>query len=97
MVVVLDERVWLDVLPALENKNRFSILKLLLEEGKKSWSEITTGLGLTPGNSTHHLNVLLDRELVSNSYMTPEGEETDYSHYELTELGITVMERLLRE
>ena len=81
----LSKKDWLEVFTALENENRYNIVMLLKDEGEKSFTYIQQKLQLSPGNCAHHMNVLFNKGIVFNSYITPKDNETEYSFYELTD------------
>lgn len=86
---------WLNVLPALENAERFNILLMLVEKQRIAFSQILTERELTPGNCAYHLNKLMKAGLIDNSYQTPTKPSKEYSFYGPTDLGKQVIEKLL--
>ena len=91
----LNEKEWLDILPAIEGKNRFKILQYLREHGKTAFSQVQRDIGLSSGNCSHHLNILFKANLIDNSYDNSDGERGEYSYYHLLPLGEFVMDTLL--
>lgn len=62
-------------LGALAAPDRLRIIRLL-REGPRNVGEVAAGLGIAVVNASHHLNVLLDAELVCNR---KEGRHVVYS------------------
>ncbi len=96
---MLDAKEWLDVFPALDNKLRFNMLLFLCDKGPKSFSMLKKQFNITPASVLHHLDKLMDAELITNSYkQPPPGDETkEYSYYEITERGKEILKILLEE
>lgn len=86
---------WLAVFPALDNVKRFNILIWLVNEGSKSFSQVRKKFSLSSANTRHHLDKLMQAQLIINSYKTPTVESREYSFYKITDLGKTVMTKLI--
>lgn len=92
---MISTNVWLNVLPALENVERFNILLMLVEKRRMAFSQVLKERELTPGNCAYHLNKLMKAGLIDNSYQTPTEPSKEYSFYGPTDLGERVIEKLL--
>ena len=90
-----DPKKWLAVFPALDNVQRFNILIWLASEGSKSFSAVQKKFGLSSANTRHHLDKLMQAQLIINSYKTPTVERREYSFYKTTDFGETVLTQLL--
>ena len=90
-----DAKERLDDFPALDNEVRFNILIFLANEGPKSFSEVKKEFNIPPSSVEHHLDKLMDAQLISNSYRTPSSETREYSYYDLTDRGKTILSILL--
>ncbi len=92
--LVLNQEEWLEILPALENVERFNILIYLVNYGRKAFTQIKEARDLSPGNCTYHLNKLMKAGLIVNQYHQSE-ETREYSYYEATEKAKEVIEALM--
>ena len=92
---MINSKDWLDVFPALDSMFRWNILLWLNTEAPKSFTSIQKKFGLSPGNTKHHLNKLMQAGLIVNSYVPPTNEVKDYSFYTPTPKGIEILEILL--
>jgi DNA-binding MarR family transcriptional regulator len=93
--LVLDKEEWLEILPALENVERFNLVIFLANAGRKTFTQIKEARDLSPGNCTYHLNKLMKAGLVVNQYHQRE-DTREYSYYEATDKAKEVLEALLQ-
>jgi DNA-binding MarR family transcriptional regulator len=94
---LLDAKEWLDVFPALDNEVRFNMLIYLSNEGPKSFSQVKKEFKIPPSSVEHHLDKLMNAQLIINSYRTPSADAREYSYYHLTERGKKILAILLED
>lgn len=92
---VLEAKEWLDVFPALDNEVRFNMLIYLANKGPKTFTQIKKEFTATPSSVEHHLDKLMNAQLVLNSYRIPSDEAREYSYYEITPRGKQILSILL--
>jgi len=87
---------WIDVFPALDNPERFNILIYLSNNGPKLFSEIKTEFKIESSSSVeHHLNKLMNAQLIENSFKKPPNGARGHSYYTVTERGQKILDILL--
>lgn len=82
-----------NALKGLSDKNRQEILVFLLEEGEKSFIEISKELQIPKSNLSHHIKALTRYGLVYNFYKEDEFDEK-YSYYAVSKLGKKILKYL---
>lgn len=83
-----------NAIKALCDEKRQAILVYLLEEGAKSFIEITNELEISKSNLDHHLKVLMRYGLIYNYYSKDKFSDK-YSYYEISKLGNRIINNLI--
>ena len=76
-----------------DDEIRQGILTHLILNKKTTYSQIKGSLELTNGNLNHHLNLLMNGDLITK-YNQKLDDSSDYSYYEITAYGKTFVNNL---
>jgi len=81
-------------LKALSDENRQKIMLHLLNEGSKSFMDISKDLNVSKNNLSHHIKTLMRYGLIYNFYNKNRYKDK-YSFYELSKLGTKIIINLI--
>ncbi|WP_335998540.1 ArsR/SmtB family transcription factor [Halorientalis halophila] len=94
---LLDLDDYLAMQRAIGNEHRFRILSLLVDEGARSATELTSALDVASNTLHYHLDELVDVGLVANRKRNEPDSDGLYSYYEATAMGESILEHGVRE
>ncbi len=83
-----------NAIKALCSETRQAILGFLLNEGAKSFTEISKNLKISKSKLNHHLKTLMRYGMIYNFYNKNEFKDK-YSYYETSKLGKTIINNLI--
>ena len=83
-----------NAIKALCSETRQAILGFLLNEGAKSFTEISKNLKISKSKLNHHLKTLMRYGMIYNFYNKNEFKDK-YSFYETSKLGKTIINNLI--
>lgn len=86
---------YIDILKAISNKLRFSLLLCLTDKEELSFSEIGEFLGKEKGTISSHLKKLEISGVLENFYKKSK-ENKDYSFYRITSMGNNLLKGFLK-
>ncbi len=91
----ITKETWVKIFPTLSSERRFLLLEYFNEKANPvSYTALKEENGLTDGNLVYHLNLLLSAGLIVNKTEKTELGRHPYSFYEITPLGVKVLEKL---
>jgi DNA-binding HxlR family transcriptional regulator len=94
---LLDLDDYLAMQRAIGNEYRFRILSLLVDDGARSATELTSALDVASNTLHYHLDELVDVGLVANRKRSEPDSDGLYSYYEATAMGKSILEHGVRE